>query len=386
MSCDEEYYLILHAEFNREDDVKWVKAAKKGDVEGVEAAREGDVEGVEAVRKGSTVGEDNDSGFGSSIGHENVIDFATSVGKDNDNAIANREKESKTMLDENEIEVWDPNEHESLVGSDEEEKCEDATIKDHPKMKLGGIQRICASNMHVNVSIDYFYKAKKIVKEKMVGNSKKEFGMLWDYAQELRSKMLGGTIKTDLEIVISYILLRVEHRNCARYISANWSRRKLEKSFEFNFWLIMKSTIEREYEELCVALEKKDKEANNNLMRKSQKMWTRDFFGTTCKSNLVGNNSCETFDSSIIETRFKSIIRMPEDIKTKMMTRIVQKRKLCNGWKQNYGLLVKVKIDSSKKDCVEWKLIWNGKNRCEMRKGSYQYIVDLSQRKCSCRS
>ncbi|MBA0845059.1 hypothetical protein Goarm_022401, partial [Gossypium armourianum] len=36
---------------------------------------------------------------------------------------------------------------------------------------------------------------------------------------------------------------------------------------------------------------------------------------------------------------------MLEDIRTKMMTRIVQKRKLCNGWKQNYGPLVKAKFD-----------------------------------------
>ncbi|MBA0778283.1 hypothetical protein Gotri_006162 [Gossypium trilobum] len=59
-------------------------------------------------------------------------------------------------------------------------------------MKLREIQRICASDMHINVSTDYFYKAKKIMKEKMAGNSKTEFGMLWDYAQELRSRMLGA--------------------------------------------------------------------------------------------------------------------------------------------------------------------------------------------------
>ncbi|MBA0722753.1 hypothetical protein Golax_003404, partial [Gossypium laxum] len=69
-----------------------------------------------------------------------------------------------------------------------------------------------------------------------------------------------------------------------------------------------------------------------------------------------------------------------------MMTRIVQKRKLCNGWKQNYGPLVKAKFDSTKKDCVKWQLIWNGENGCEMRKVNYQYTVDLSQRICSCRN
>ncbi|MBA0672134.1 hypothetical protein Goklo_024639, partial [Gossypium klotzschianum] len=165
-----------------------------------------------------------------------------------------------------------------------------ATIKDHPKMKLKEFQRRCASEMHVNVTINYCYRVKKIVKEKMVGNHKEKFGLLWDYAHELRSKMTGSTIKmvvqrviadslthfkrpligldgcflkcpfknefltaverdannqmfpiawavveverTDswgLEIAISDILPRVEHKNCVRHVFANWSERKLGK-------------------------------------------------------------------------------------------------------------------------------------------------------------
>ncbi|MBA0628491.1 hypothetical protein Godav_023210 [Gossypium davidsonii] len=82
-------------------------------------------------------------------------------------------------------------------------------------------------------------------------------------------------------------------------------------------------------------------------------MWTMAFLGTTCKSDIVYNNLCEAFNSSIVEARFKSIIRMLEDIRTKMMTRIVQKRKLYNGWNQNYGPLVKAKFDTNKKDHVD---------------------------------
>ncbi|MBA0756643.1 hypothetical protein Gogos_022247 [Gossypium gossypioides] len=70
---------------------------------------------------------------------------------------------------------------------------------------------------------------------------------------------------------------------------------------------------------------------------------------------------------------------MLEDIRTKMMTRIVQKKKLCNGWKQNYGPFVKAKFDANKKVCVEWQLIWNGENGCELRKGSYQYTGPKSK-------
>ncbi|MBA0648262.1 hypothetical protein Goklo_016021 [Gossypium klotzschianum] len=60
-------------------------------------------------------------------------------------------------------------------------------------------------------------------------------------------------------------------------------------------------------------------------------MWTRAFLLTTCKSNIVDKNLREAFNSSIVEARFKRIIRMLKDIRTKMMTRIVVKKKLCNG-------------------------------------------------------
>ncbi|MBA0814804.1 hypothetical protein Gohar_020609 [Gossypium harknessii] len=45
-------------------------------------------------------------------------------------------------------------------------------------MKLREIQKRCVLEMHLNVTIDYCYRAKKIVKEKVAGNHKEEFGQL----------------------------------------------------------------------------------------------------------------------------------------------------------------------------------------------------------------
>ncbi|KAK9017093.1 hypothetical protein V6N11_079579 [Hibiscus sabdariffa] len=64
----------------------------------------------------------------------------------------------------------------------------EATIRDHPKLKLKEIQRRVVSEMHVNVNITRCKRAKKRVNEKLFGNFKEEFAMLWDYADELRLK------------------------------------------------------------------------------------------------------------------------------------------------------------------------------------------------------
>ncbi|GMI83734.1 hypothetical protein HRI_002042700 [Hibiscus trionum] len=49
----------------------------------------------------------------------------------------------------------------------------------------------------------------------------------------------GFTIISDqqkgLEIAINDVLPRVEHRNCARHVFANWIGRKKAKSYEFDF-------------------------------------------------------------------------------------------------------------------------------------------------------
>ncbi|XP_016755138.1 uncharacterized protein [Gossypium hirsutum] len=278
----------------------------------------------------------------------------------------------KTFQDEHHCPVSFKN---KMVTTDMIAQYSEETIKDHPKMKLREIQRSCASEMHVNVTIDCFYRAKKIVNEKMAGNQKEEFGLLWDYAHELWSKMPGSTIKMAVQKVtargwkagcrpligldgcfikgqfksefltavgrdannqmfpVAWAVVEVECTNSwGSFLSLLPTDLGLEDGYGYTIisdqQKIVNCTTEREWEDLCSALEKKDKDAYNNLMKMSSKIWTREFLGTTCKSDIVDNNLCEAFNSSIVEAKFKSIIRMLEDIRTKMMTRIVQKKEV----------------------------------------------------------
>ncbi|KAK5846007.1 hypothetical protein PVK06_002273 [Gossypium arboreum] len=71
----------------------------------------------------------------------------------------------------------------------------EATIGDPPKIKLREIQRRVAQKIHVNVNMTKCRRAKKMMKDKLVGNFLQEFAMLWDYDDELRLKNPGSTIK-----------------------------------------------------------------------------------------------------------------------------------------------------------------------------------------------
>ncbi|KAK5836745.1 hypothetical protein PVK06_012546 [Gossypium arboreum] len=162
--------------------------AEESDVAGIEVDREGDVEWVKFDWDGVV---------------ERVEAYATSdVGR------VEVDEEGATATG-----IEDSDEHDSLVGSDEDEEHEDGERRrnkfplynDHNyqgslKMKLREIQRRSASEMHVNVNIDCYYRAKKIV-EKMAGNHKEEFGQVWDYTHKLRSKIAGSTIKMVVQTV-----------------------------------------------------------------------------------------------------------------------------------------------------------------------------------------
>ncbi|TYH90856.1 hypothetical protein ES332_A13G077500v1 [Gossypium tomentosum] len=187
-----------------EDHVEGVEANGKGDIERVQADMEDDVEGVQAeadkysggesdgqISLVSTVGEENVSGFGSSVSDENAVYFATSDGVDNIVTAVNGEEEdgNETEFLKNELKrvvvrcIASPNYPWRILASYSLiAKCmqiinfqEKHHCLDHPKMKLREIKRICVLEVHVNVSIDCCYKAKKIVKEKMVRNHKEEF-------------------------------------------------------------------------------------------------------------------------------------------------------------------------------------------------------------------
>ncbi|XVE84958.1 hypothetical protein DITRI_Ditri17bG0053600 [Diplodiscus trichospermus] len=88
-------------------------------------------------------------------------------------------------------------------------------------------------------------------------------------------------------------------------------------------------------------------------MTKEPKHWIRAFFGTKSQYDIVDNNMYEAFNFSIVEARHKSIITMLEEIRVKMMTKIVKKRDYVLKWKNNYRPLVRVKFDKEKKESVE---------------------------------
>lgn len=65
-----------------------------------------------------------------------------------------------------------------------------------------------------------------------------------------------------------------------------------------------------------------DEAAVTALLKYPPQSWCRAYFDTVCKNPSVDNNFTESFNSWILEARYKPIIKMFEDIRIKVMNRL----------------------------------------------------------------
>ncbi|OMO85298.1 hypothetical protein COLO4_21669 [Corchorus olitorius] len=253
---------------------------------------------------------------------------------------------------------------------------------------LVGSLRIQSMTMHngenpgANVHLKKCIKEKEKIMENVAVNFKQEFKELWDYAEELRSKNPGSTIK-DLELGVGdgFTFMSDKQKLLLRADSQEFSIGTVPgmffpigegEGFPRPMSLHTGTLSGQPYQEngmidlrsLIELIIRKKKE----LMKKKPKHWTRAFQNEVCKSKMVDSNACESFNSILLDARTKSIITMLEHIREETMKRILAKRKFVEKWKDNYGPLIK-NFDQRKKDSGGWELRDFAENGVEVKKG-----------------
>ena len=128
------------------------------------------------------------------------------------------------------------------------------------------------------------------------------------------------------------VLPEAEHRWCARHIYANWSKKWTGGEMKKKFWICAWSTFPEEFEDNLKKLGEVSKSAAEDLMKYNPANWWRAFFSSRCKSDVVDNNMCETFNSTILKARFKPIVSMLDDIRTTTMLRLAANKILVHKW------------------------------------------------------
>ncbi|WVZ77076.1 LOW QUALITY PROTEIN: hypothetical protein U9M48_024978 [Paspalum notatum var. saurae] len=187
-----------------------------------------------------------------------------------------------------------------------------------------------------------------------------------------------GLLKAVTELVPN-----AEHRMCARHIYANWRKKHTDKELQKKWWGCAKASCRTLFNLRRDLLAQKTPEGARDMMKTSLEHWSKAFFklGSNCDS--VDNNLCETFNNSIMESRFLPVISMNEAIRRKIMVSIQKNRAKAEKWTgticPNIFRKLKINIERSR-NC------YNGKDGFEVtEKEDNRYTVNLEQRVCTCR-
>jgi hypothetical protein len=125
--------------------------------------------------------------------------------------------------------------------------------------------------------------------------------------------------------------------------------------------------------------------AYNYLMKIDRSSWSRAWFNTSPKCDLLVNNLCEYFNAYILDARDLLIISMLEMIRTKLMKRYQAKRDGIRTITSRLCPRIVAKLDEIGVVAGHCYNTYAGGNLYEVRPNNKQYVVNLLKRTCGCR-
>ena len=198
---------------------------------------------------------------------------------------------------------------------------------------------------------------------------------------------LGITLMSDqhkgLMEAVKEVLPHAEHRQCARHIVANFTKRFAGAHFENLFWKACNSTTEQSFKEIMQQIDNLSPAASKYLMDKNPKSWSMAYYETgMCDAN-VENGTSESFNAVIVDARRKPIISMLEELRLYMMDKLYKAKQ--RGWTHDVSPAIRLKINELKKQQRYWQVLASGLNEFETRSGNEAYVVNIDKKTCSCR-
>ncbi|KAJ0546957.1 putative Zinc finger, SWIM-type, MULE transposase domain-containing protein [Helianthus annuus] len=176
-----------------------------------------------------------------------------------------------------------------------------------------------------------------------------------------------------------------EHRFCLKHIHENMKLSYKGKLYKDKLWKAAKCTTIVQFEEAMEELKAFNKNAHAWLSKIPPQHWTLSHFSGRAVSNMLMNNTCESFNSKIIDARDKPIISALEYIREYLMRRIVT---ILMVQQRTEGLLspyAQQTLEEIKKKATRYSVQWNGDDQYQVSRKS-QCVVHMDRKWCTCRA
>ncbi|XP_019244492.1 PREDICTED: uncharacterized protein LOC109224366 [Nicotiana attenuata] len=136
----------------------------------------------------------------------------------------------------------------------------------------------------------------------------------------------GVTFMSDMQKglmeAIKTVLPEAKHRFCVRHVESNKCKEYRGLEMKKLLWWSAWATYEEDFKDQSSKLGQLKEAAVTDLLKYPPQSWCRAYFDTVCKNQGVDNNFTESFNSWILEARYKPIIKMLEDIRLKVMNQL----------------------------------------------------------------
>ncbi|KAL2485962.1 MuDR family transposase [Abeliophyllum distichum] len=179
-----------------------------------------------------------------------------------------------------------------------------------------------------------------------------------------------------------------EHRTCVRHLYNNFKLNHKGMVLKHTLWNAARATNVLMWQKEMEVLKELNSEAFEWLNTKPAHQWSMSHFREAQKCDILLNNLCEAFNSSIVNAREKPILAMLEQIRFNLMIRMVNKKEEPAKWKSDVGPRIEKIIEKHRKSLRYLHATYSGDKRFEVRNIHSGHInaVDLVAKTCSCRS
>ncbi|KAH0683984.1 hypothetical protein KY289_021736 [Solanum tuberosum] len=177
-----------------------------------------------------------------------------------------------------------------------------------------------------------------------------------------------------------------KYRYCVRHIEANWCKRWRSGQAKKLMWWCAWATYVEDFEDQLRKLGDIDEKAVKDLMKYKPQTWCRAYFDTQCKNIMVDNNFTESFNAWILEARHMPIIKMLEEIRLKVMRRLVSNEAKVRSWKREFSPPCIKLYNVYRAIAHGCKVEFNGDFGYEVTEGDDRHTINLKDKRCTCRA
>ncbi|KAK8612019.1 hypothetical protein V6N13_132052 [Hibiscus sabdariffa] len=158
-----------------------------------------------------------------------------------------------------------------------------------------------------------------------------------------------------------------EHRFCVRHMYQNFVKisEHRGKALKDYLWAAARASYPGEFNYWMKKIEKISDSAYKWLKNKPAQEWSRSHFSTFSKCDMLLNNLCESFNSSIVDVRDKPILTMLEAINSKLMRRIYKRRDAMKRYNGSICPKIQKKLDKLKIESFNCIPDWSGGEHLE---------------------